>query len=574
MNWTSTTSKDKALVLAFGALAALMVGLAIVGAVRSYSPVPFKDMWVGYLNFYMDVSDGNISAWWAKHNEHRIIIPRILFWIDFKYFTGTMWFLVAVNYLIVFASAVLFWRILRAAAATEKPATAEILLGFFVTAWLFLWIQGSNLSWGFQSQFFLAQLLPLCAFYCLQKSIVATHPNRHFFVACSLGLASLGTMANGVLALPLMTLYALIMRHGVIRIGILASLSVIMPYLYFQDSQPSLLHDKSLELIKQNPLSLAHYVLLYLGSPFYFLSGKGAFGKLVAIVASLFLVGSSAWFAVKSLYKPSENALKLALLLFILFIGGSALGTATGRLVLGVDQAMSGRYTTPIIMAWAALLLLYLPTVLATVKAKGEKVLLPFAVLAFPLVYMQFLAVSSQDETLFERKIAALALELQVNDQKQISNVYIHKVERSLAAAQKASALNLSIFGVYPFRDAREQLGVVMPQITLPICQGRLDKVEAIEGDAQFVHVSGWIFNDANNTMPQFVRFLDSQHRVVGYALSGLTRQDQADIIGKNALKVGFKGYLFADQKGTKLTLQGEQPGCQLQVNVPQIDHE
>ncbi len=44
-------SKDKALVLIFGTLTVLMVGLAIVGGFRSYSPVPFWDEWGGALNF-------------------------------------------------------------------------------------------------------------------------------------------------------------------------------------------------------------------------------------------------------------------------------------------------------------------------------------------------------------------------------------------------------------------------------------------------------------------------------------------------------------------------------------------
>lgn len=569
MNKISILPKDKALILVCGALTALMIGLAVVGACRAYSPIPFKDMWNGYLNFFVNVTDGDSSAWWVLHNEHRIILSRILFWMDFKWFDGTVWFLVAVNYFLVSASALLFWRILRHMAATEKPTTGEILLGLFVTAWLFLWVQRSNLTWGFQSQFFLAQLLPLSAFYWLHKSTTEINPNRHFSIACLFGLASLGTMANGILALPLMTLYALIIGKKAKHVWILASLSVGVVYLFFPQAQPSFLHDKSLEIIKETPFALVHYVLLYLGSPFYYLSGKGAVGKAIGVVASLLLIGSSIWFAVKSLRKPRENTLNLSLLLFILYIGGSAFGTASGRLVLGVDQAMAGRYSTPVVMVWAALLVLYSPTIFAAIKEKGIKVLAPFAVLSIPMIILQSFALKSQDGQLFEQKIAALALELQVNDQKQISNVYIHKVQLSLSAAQKASALNLSIFGVYPYRDAREQLGLTIPKTTLPVCQGNFDKMETIEGDVRFVRVRGWLFDNTSKTYPQVVRFLDRQGKVVGYALTGETRKDIAEATDKKALKAGFRGYLFAEQKGATLTLQGENPSCEKRASVP-----
>ena len=52
------------------ALVAVIVGLAVVGAILSYSPVPYWDMWDGALYFFMQVQDGDHAAWWAQHNEH------------------------------------------------------------------------------------------------------------------------------------------------------------------------------------------------------------------------------------------------------------------------------------------------------------------------------------------------------------------------------------------------------------------------------------------------------------------------------------------------------------------------
>ena len=570
MKTRSFLSKDKILAVAVGVLASLMFGLAVVGAFRSYSPVPFWDMWNGYLEFFVKVTEGDWSAWWAQHNEHRIVLARLLFWADLRWFGGASWFLIAVNYVLVGLGALVFWLILRDAVAAEKSTANKAVLGLFITAWLFLWMQHENLTWAFQSQFILAQLLPLCALYWLHKSVANIH-SRYFLVACSFGLASVGTMANGILSLPLMCCYALLTRQSAVRVGVLAALSVVTLYYYFHDYQ-TVAHHGSLTLaLKENPYGLIQYVLLYLGSPFYWLLGQGAFGKTIAFLAGLFLVISSAWFAIKIIRQPSQATLQLALLFFILYIGGTALGTAGGRLIFGVDQALGSRYTTPTLMAWAALLVLYAPALLAAGGVKRKILLFPFAVLALLMIPLQLKALQSQDEGLFERRIAALALELRIKDQRQIGSIY-PSAAAALSFAEKPSADNLSIFGMYPFRDARGQLGTTIRQLALPACQGALDEVEAVDGDTRFVRVRGWMFNPASKSVPQLVRLLDDQGKVVGHALSGATRSDVAEAIDKKAIQAGYRGYLLSDQMGKVLILHGENladSSCRMQASVP-----
>lgn len=566
MNKISTVLKENILMSTFAGFALWMVGLAVVGAVRTYSPVPFWDMLDGTLGFFMRLDGGN-SEWWMQHNEHRILLARLLFWADFKFFDGANWFLIAFNYFLLGGSALVFYRILRAAAATEKPATEEILLGLFLTAWLFLWTQKENMTWGFQSQFILAQLLPLCGLYWLHKSLAGIHSKRHFLIACGFGVASAGTMANGVLALPLMTFYALVTRQNRLRTGILFSLSAAMLFLYFHDYRAPAVHGILSQALRENPAGVLQYLLRYLGGPFYFLFGKEEFGKLMMNGASLFLIGSSVGFTVKALRRPQENTLALALLFFILYIGGTALGTAGGRLIFGLDQAFASRYTTPTLMAWAALLILYSPSVLAALRTKSAMVLLPLAGLALPMAVFQLGAMQPDYAKVFQQKMAALALDLQVKDEKQIKTIFPDP-RRALVIAKEASARNLSIFGDYPFRDIREQLGLTVQQQPLPVCQGHLDAAEEIDGEGRLIHVYGWMFNVAGKNYPDVIRFLGSQGKVVGYGLTGQPRPDLR-AIDKKAFRAGFQGYLLANQRGKLLTLLGENPACQLQVQVP-----
>ena len=43
------------------------------GAIRKYSPVPYWNMWDGYIGFYDRVSAGDWRSWLIAHNEHRMI---------------------------------------------------------------------------------------------------------------------------------------------------------------------------------------------------------------------------------------------------------------------------------------------------------------------------------------------------------------------------------------------------------------------------------------------------------------------------------------------------------------------
>ncbi len=109
-------------------------------------------------------------------------------------------------------------------------------------------------------------------------------------------------------------------------------------------------------------------------------------------------------------------------------------------------------------------------------------------------------------------------------------------------------------------------------QPNLPSCKGNLETVDLIDGDTRFVRVKGWIFNPIGRTYPQVVRFINSQSKVVGYAVIGKPRPDVANAIDKKALPSDYKGYLLSDQVGSTMTLQAEnQAGssCQMQVNVP-----
>jgi hypothetical protein len=225
-------------VFVFGSSAFIFILLAILGTIRSYSPVPFWDMWDGFLQFYLKVSSGDWGAWWVGHNEHRIVLSRLFFWLDLRFFGGTGWFSLSATYLLIVvvgAFIALIWHeqtgslqgrnLLTGSDNSRRFSDWYVLL--FLMAWIFSWSQYENLTWAFQDQFVLAQLLPLSGLYFLHLSATNLQRTRRYYCISVLsGILALGTMANGVFALPVMAFYSAIVRMKFWRTAILAILSI------------------------------------------------------------------------------------------------------------------------------------------------------------------------------------------------------------------------------------------------------------------------------------------------------------------------------------------------------------
>ena len=560
---TVRITQEKLWLSIFRLFALAMIILAIIGAVKSYSSVPFWDMWNGYLEFYTNVVyKGDIQAWWQQHNEHRIVLARTLFWLDLSFFSGSGKFLIVINFLLIFCSYVVFNKILQERLGIEEgeseyPSKIFNLLIFVI---LFSWIQEANITWAFQSQFFLAQLLPLIAFFLLYKSFVCKKASNSLFVlACVIGVVSIGSMANGILALPLMFIYALVIRMTKLRIFILCLLSIITITLYFYGYDAVVGHGSLKDALLNNRIGLLQYISLYIGGPFYYMTKN----IIVAQIAGLFLISSSAYFAWIALKKPSKSSLQLALLFFILYIGGTALGTGGGRLFFGIEQALSGRYQTPALMAWVALLILYSPKIIKKINNNSLLALSMLILIPILLLPQQLKALSSKQGLLFEREIAALAIELRIKDQSQISNVF-PSAEWVLSASEVAVENNLSIFGQPKIKDIPLLIGKKETDTKVK-CVGSLDGVTLIPGVLNYLKVRGWMYQADAQLSPKSVHIIKNGE-IIGYALTGQPRDDVANAINLNAKTSGFKGYILADKLGGGVVLKGLQPECQLDV--------
>jgi hypothetical protein len=544
-------------------LASLYILLAVIGGIRTYSPVPFWDMWDGYINFLLHIQENDLSIWWSQHNEHRIFLSRILFWADNYFFKGLGSFLIFFNFLLGGLISYCFFNILKTSLPNKEHQLLRYYLFFFILALTFSWTQVQNYSWGFQSQFFLAYLLPLTSFYCLYLSSKREKNTRSLFLfSCLAGTASAGTMANGVIALPLMMVLAIFLKLEWRKIVFLGVLSGIILYAYFYNYMPISYHASLKDSLLHHPFGLIKFIFLFFGGPFFYMSGRI---MIVGILAGLFFIGSFLYFIYRYAKKRDSSALQMPLFAFIFYIGITAFCIAGAR--LNISLPTESRYMTPVFMAWSAWLVLY---VLNTQKLNKQKIFSIFIVALIFLLPWQVFALKS-NSNLFEREVAVLALKMQIKDQKQIS--FVHHNMHVIDIAKKAAENHLSIFNTPRFKSVGEFIGQVeTPCSTRLKCLGNLDKISFIE-DCAYINVKGWIYDPITQNVPLAICILDQDKKIIGYALTGERRKDIKKAISPKALYAGFSGYMLAEYADKAVTLKGIMPDCHF-VATPECKYE
>lgn len=533
-----------------------MVCMLIAGGFVWYSPAPYWDTWYSNVDFLNQVIEGNTAIWWKQYFEHRILLTKIITWLNYLVFDGVNWPLVVVNYAILLTIVAMFLKIKRDF-FNKSMLSQPILfwLSCFIVAWLCQWMQQEGIMWDVESQMLLAHLLPLCTLYWMHKSVIEPHQSRHFYIAIIFAIAAVFSMGNGILALPLITTYSLLMRQSLKRNAVLIIITIITPILYLHGMVQPENHSSILGSMRHDPLGMAQYTLHYIGGPFYHLLGDSRVGRIAAVIAGLIAIGLTLVKSLQSLRQPQQHSLLWALLFFIAYIFGSALGTAGGRLVFGVDHALwSSRYSTSALLAWCAILIIYYAQLVALLKKWKINIVIPFALLACLMILQQFKAIKPQQDRLFANDFATFSAVMGVQDYESLSPIS-NQPQAIISIAEKAYQHHFSIFGTFPLHEVRKNLGSTILNSKLPSCQGAIDQIYPVKTDARYHLVTGWIANQDNHS--QLVRFVNKGF-IVGYALPGAP---QAQGYPVNAL--AFKGYVLANVAKERLVTQGMKPDCQ-----------
>jgi hypothetical protein len=362
--------------LATAAVIVTACGLFIVAVtlrmvVLSWSPTPFWDQW-GSL-----ISGRSVTWTWlvSQSNEHRILVPRLIFWLDRWLAAETNVVDFAVSILIqTTLSVLLAWLALRNSASDRVTRMWAYGLSFTFLFWA---VQYENFVWGFQVQFFGVGLFAAGTFALLA---VGPETGLGSAAAAVLSGAAVYTLASGILV-PVL---ALILGAWVGRprwyLLVLSIAAIGWPASYLWGYVTPPVHSNPAE-VYSNFGAVSFHFLTQLGGPFF----KALDNPRGLFVAAMFGgVGLLLFLAALVLVflRPAQPNQK-ALAMFAIYLLGAAFLTASGRVRFGAVQALTSRYATPVVALWLSTFLLWF-----TMSAFGNRLRLMTVAASIPLAIL------------------------------------------------------------------------------------------------------------------------------------------------------------------------------------------
>jgi len=337
--------------------------LVVAATVRATAvDVPTWDAWE-FAPIVADFSEGRLTArtFWAQHNEHRLVVPRVVMLALAWTSAWDVRVEQAANLVVALAQLGVTALLVRRTVTPVAPRAAPWLVAA-ASALIFSLAAWQNWSWGWQ----------LCIFLCVTATsgaalVLARWRGRWpetvalqlLAVTAALSFAS-GLVVPVLVPLALLASPAAIGRRT--RLGHAAATAVagaatVLAYLW--DFAPQAHHPEPALSAHRLP-DAAGYVVTYLGAAF-----AGGDPELAAVLGAAGL-GATAVVTVTLWW--AHAGLRAALLPWTfleLFALAGAVVTAVGRVGFGVEQALESRYVTlatPFWLGSAATLTLALAT--------------------------------------------------------------------------------------------------------------------------------------------------------------------------------------------------------------------
>src|SRR4051794_27159283 len=164
MTNSQNTTKKKNLVkiIMLMAFSTLAIFMAVLSVIEHYSPVLYMDQWGFFDVSYM------YKNLFSQHNEHRILIPRLLFIIDSYFFNARSVFLISLTLICQLIHVFLFWWIIGF--SNIITTNNRIYFTLMASILFFSLTQYDNFYVGFQIQFVGVFAAATAAFACIGKS--------------------------------------------------------------------------------------------------------------------------------------------------------------------------------------------------------------------------------------------------------------------------------------------------------------------------------------------------------------------------------------------------------------------
>jgi hypothetical protein len=418
--------------------------------------IPYWDQWE-LVNLFKTVAEhrATFQNFFSQHNEHRLLFPKLIFTI---LAFSSHWSIKLEFYSNIFLAILLVLAIQKIAfdQTFEHDRTFH-LTSIFTSLLVFSLVQVENWLWGFQLSWF---LINLCLAIALLSLVNQTQPiwKKLFIAAVFCAIASFSS-AHGLFTW-LATLPTLIIlwrnpqpmyRAVFLWIG----LFLVCASVYFWGYQKPGGHP-DIFYFWRHPLMAVSYFLTLLGSPLLHGSSlKPVFGLLV--------FGNFLFFIAWYLKHPSSRFAQDAApwISFGLFTVLFDLVTTLGRAGLGVEQAMTSRYTSVSLLLVIALVQLWRLALIYRSSRPGWLVVPPerfqkwcfiSAVVTILVVFSSVDALNAAEKSRFKLNHARVCLHVAEYLSPSVNNCLESLYPDPNRVRQEAKALNQLGFRDFPTR--------------------------------------------------------------------------------------------------------------------------
>ncbi|MBV8752071.1 MAG: hypothetical protein JO328_04340 [Hyphomicrobiales bacterium] len=327
----------------------LLAVLATYFVVRSFvlvmtqtSVLPIGDIYFFYSD-YFSYLDGNYSFWrlLGPHNEHLILTTRLALLADTAWFAASGKFGSLIAFVLVFVTSLMMAYLAATPNKWERAGLALVFVGLGCSA-----IQLDNLSLPFQLGFFFVHAFALATLIALWRGLQGRY--RWYIVAFACDLVATFSLGSGVLSGVVCLGLPLWSRRFDRWFAIFLAFHLLLVLLY-------------VALIETNAgpafdASTAKRVIAY------FLAFLGNFAvewpkwtipvgaAIAAVCAGLF-----AWLSWRALFCGIKYGNEAVIAAFAGFVILEAMAASVERAHLGVDYALSLKYTTVTLLLVASL---------------------------------------------------------------------------------------------------------------------------------------------------------------------------------------------------------------------------
>lgn len=333
MNFHKKAILDNVFKLFFLSLLILFIPVYLV--IVTHHTLPIGDEWDDNIILYFNLLRHHLQLknFLALHNEHRLFLTRVFYWISYSYFPKEKWFVNVISYFFILASFILIIiKLENTKKAFSWPAniSKSIWTWIFIASIIFSLNNRVIYAWGYLIQFPLTLFFFLTAIFILDKETIS-----FFRLLACIFFSILTTLssANGINVWIICFLMLLVLKVEKSKLWFFGVTSLATIVLYYHKEM-----DQHLILFK--PITSLHYFFLFFSNIIITLPKLNL--AIGLIVFGLYLL--SIYFSFSKLTRKNITYILPWLALGLFSIANAAEGSFA-RIFLTANEALSERYS-------------------------------------------------------------------------------------------------------------------------------------------------------------------------------------------------------------------------------------